>query len=361
MADTKFLSHYYLLGKSGLRVSPLCLGTMTFGTEWGWGTPTETAKSIFFRYLEAGGNFIDTADMYTNGTSEEMIGNFVEDANLRDQVVIATKFTFNAMPGNPNAGGNGRKNIRRALEGSLKRLRTDYVDLYWLHDWDCLTPIEEVISTLNDLVREGKILHIGLSNVPAWYLSRMQTISELRGWEKICALQLEYSLVERNIEHEYIPAAIELGMGICPWSPLASGLLTGKYRRQENNINGEGRLQVLANSGNPAFAKFTERNWKIVDVLLKVAQETGNSPSQVALNWLAHKPGVTSILIGATKLSQLDDNLHALDFTLSPALFQELEKASQQDTPYPYTFFNPSIQNMVTGGAHVVAKPDSYC
>ena len=186
----------------------------------------------FDRYLEAGGNFIDTADGYTGGKSEEMVGKFIAERKLRDRVVLATKFTFNAEPGNPNAGGNGRKNIYRALEGSLRRLKTDYIDLYWLHAWDTVTPVEEVVSTLNDLVREGKIRHYGFSDTPAWYVARAYTLAEKEGKERLIALQLEYSLVERNIEREHIPAAQELGLGICPWSPLASGFLTGKYKRQ---------------------------------------------------------------------------------------------------------------------------------
>lgn len=361
MSNDKVLTNYYLLGKSGLRVSPLCLGTMTFGTEWGWGSPLETVRAMLTRYLEAGGNFIDTADGYTNGKSEEMIGQFIKDTGLRDRVVIATKFTFNTMPGNPNAGGNGRKNIRHALEGSLRRLQSDYVDLYWLHCWDHLTPIEEVISTLHDLVREGKVRYLGFSNVPAWYLSRCQTMAELRGWEKICALQMEYSLVERHIEAEHVPAAIELGMGICPWSPLASGFLTGKYHRQDQGkVSGEGRLQILAGSGNPAFEKFTDRNWNILDAVLQVSQQLGQPPSQIALNWVSRRPGVTSTIIGATKLAQLDDNLNALSFTIPSELLQQLDKASELPSIYPYTFFQPGVQNMISGGTNVQAEPYSY-
>jgi aryl-alcohol dehydrogenase-like predicted oxidoreductase len=202
---------YVTLGRSGLRVSPLTLGTMTFGTEWGWGTEENISRDVFNRYIDAGGNFIDTADLYTAGTSEKMVGKFISERGLRDRVVLATKFTFNSEPGNPNAGGNGRKNIYRALEGSLNRLQTDYIDLYWLHAWDTLTPVEEVISTLNDLVRQGKIRHYGFSDTPAWYVARAQTLAELQGKERLIALQLEYSLVERNIEREHIPVAQELG------------------------------------------------------------------------------------------------------------------------------------------------------
>ena len=250
------LNEYITLGRSGLRVSPLCLGTMTFGTEWGWGSEENVSRSVFDGYIDAGGNFVDTADGYTGGKSEELVGKFIADRKLRDRVVLATKFTFNTEPGNPNAGGNGRKNVYRALEGSLRRLRTDYIDLYWLHAWDTVTPVEEVVATLNDLVREGKIRHYGLSDTPAWYVARAYTLAEKEGKERPIALQLEYSLVERNIEREHIPVAQELGLGICPWSPLASGFLTGKYKRQGEDGSGDGRLEKTKDSGNPTLMRF---------------------------------------------------------------------------------------------------------
>src|SRR5262249_7912809 len=241
--STMKLNEYVTLGRSGLRVSPLCLGTMTFGTEWGWGSDEGAAAAILDHYLEAGGNFLDTADMYVNGRSEEILGRFIAERRARDRIVLATKFTFNAEPGNPNAGGNGRKNVYRALEASLRRLRTDYADLYWLHAWDTVTPVEEVLDTLTDLVRQGRIRHFGFSDVPAWYAARAETLAEQQGKDRIIALQLEYSLVERTIEREHVTAARELGMGICPWSPLAGGFLAGKYRRGAGGAVGEGRLQ----------------------------------------------------------------------------------------------------------------------
>jgi len=352
---------YSLLGRSGLRVSPLCLGTMTFGTEWGWGAPKAAVDVLLSRYLDAGGTFLDTADGYTNGTSEKMIGDFLESTKRRDRVVIATKYTFNAVPGDPNAGGNGRKNLRRALEGSLQRLRTDRVDLYWMHAWDGMTPVEEVLSTMDALVREGKVLHFGFSDVPAWYVARARTIAELRGSERPCALQLEYSLVERNIEREHIPAALELGLGVIPWSPLASGMLTGKYKREGTAAKGEGRLAAIQGSGNPGFEKlFTDKNWKIVDELVAVAKQLERPAAQVALNWVANRPGVTSVILGATKLAQLEDNLKSLDFEIPAALAKRLDDVGRPETVHPYHFFEPTMRAMITGGVDVLREPRRY-
>jgi aryl-alcohol dehydrogenase-like predicted oxidoreductase len=348
------LAKYTLLGRSGLRVSPLCLGTMTFGTEWGWGSPKKTAFAILERYLEAGGNFVDTADGYTGGRSEEFIGEYFAERGGRDRTVIATKFSFNQLAGDPNAGGNGRKNIYRAIEGSLRRLKTDYVDLYWLHAWDGNTPVEEVMSTLDALVRAGKVRAIGFSNVPGWYLGRAQTLAEWRGWEPVCALQLEYSLVERNLEREHAPAALALGLGICPWSPLASGLLTGKYILGSGDTAGEGRLKAIRGSANPSFQKlFTERNFEIAQANVEVAQRLGRSPAQAAINWVASRPGVVSTLIGATQLEQLDDNLHALDFELPAADAARLEEVSRPASLHPYLFFEPTMRAMIDGGVPV--------
>jgi aryl-alcohol dehydrogenase-like predicted oxidoreductase len=358
------LASYFTLGRSGLRVSRLALGAMTFGTEWGWGADEAAARSMFDAYLDAGGNFVDTADLYTNGTSEEWIGRFVAARGARDRVVIATKFGFNAQPGNPNAGGNGRKNTLRAVEGSLKRLGTDYIDLYLLHAWDRITPVEEVMRTLDDLVRSGKVRHVGFSDVPAWYAAKGATLAQLRGWEAPVALQLEYSLVERNIEREFVDLGAEGGMGLMVWSPLASGLLSGKYRPSEGGggvaTAGEGRLETLKGSTNPGFAKFSERNFRIVAALEQVAKEVNRSMAQVALNWVAHRPGVASVIVGATKPAQLADNLSALDFTLPAELAQRLEDASRPERQFPYTFFEGEIQGMVHGGVPVGDKPAGY-
>lgn len=349
---------YYTLGNSGLRVSRLALGTMTFGTAWGWGADKETASAMFDAYVEAGGNFFDTADLYTAGTSEAWLGEFVSQRGLRDKAVIATKFTMNAEPGNPNAGGNGRKNIMRAAEASLRRLATDYIDLYLLHVWDRLTPAEEVMRTLDDLVRAGKVRHVGLSDVPAWYAGRAQAIAELRGYEPVSALQLEYSLAERTIEHEFVPFGTRHGAGIMAWSPLASGLLSGKYRpTQDGNA---GRLDGFRNSTHPGFRKFNERNWTIVAELEKVAAELGRSMPQVALNWVATQPGIAAVILGATKLGQLQDNLAALDFSIPAVLRERLDLVSGSPAPFPHSYFGSEIQARVTGGAVTGNKPSGY-
>jgi aryl-alcohol dehydrogenase-like predicted oxidoreductase len=348
------LKDYVTLGRrSGLRVSPLCLGTMTFGTEWGWGSDEGGARAIFDRYIQAGGNFIDTADGYTNGKSEEMLGKFLGEHGRRDRLVIATKFTMNTDPGHPNAGGNGRKNTYRALEGSLRRLKTDYIDLYWLHAWDTVTPVEEVISTMTDLVREGKIRYYGFSDTPAWYLARAQTLAEKEGKERLVALQLEYSLLERNIEREHIPAAQQLGIAICPWSPLAGGLLTGKYKREAGGPSGEGRIEKT--KGSPFSKPFNERTWRIHDTLVEVAAEIKRTPAQVALSWVATQPGVTSTILGATKLAQLDDNLASLDFAIPAGLRTRLDDVSALEPVHPYVFFGPPIQTLTSGGVSIQA------
>ncbi|MBV8828849.1 MAG: aldo/keto reductase [Acidobacteriaceae bacterium] len=346
------MTSYVTLGRSGLKVSPLCLGTMTFGN-YRWGSEDAEARRVFERFFQAGGNFVDTADGYANGKSEELVGTFVKDMKLRDRAVLATKFTFNLTEGNPNSGGNGRKNIYRALEASLTRLRTDYIDLYWMHAWDMVTPVEEVVSTLSDLVREGKVRYYGFSDVPAWYVSRAVTLAEYSGRERPIALQLEYSLVERTIEREHVPAAGELGMGVCPWSPLASGFLADKYRRDQGPAEQNSRLEVLKGGQNPVFHKFTDRNWKILDRLRSVAQRLERKTSQVALNWVIGQPGVTSTILGARSRDQLEDNLGALDFEIPAELRRELDEASKLDLVHPYMFFEPFTQARITGGVPV--------
>jgi len=355
------LDRYYALGDTGLKVSRLALGTMTFGTEWGWGADKETARAMFDAYVERGGNFFDTADLYTGGTSESWLGEFVRERGMRDRAVIATKFSYNAEPGNPNAGGNGRKNILRAVEGSLRRLGTDHIDLYLLHTWDRVTPPEEVMRTFDDLVRGGKVRHVGLSDVPAWYAARARTVAEVRGWEPPAALQMEYSLAERAVEREFVDFGVRHGMGIMAWSPLASGLLSGKYRAGADGGAAAGRAATMAGSSNPAFAKLRDpRLAGVVAAVERVASRTGRSMAQVAVNWVANRPGVATVLVGATRPQQLADNLGALDFDLPADAVAELDAASALPPGFPYSFFGPEIQGMINGGAAVGLKPAGY-
>ena len=344
------LTAFRTLGRSGLIVSPLALGTMTFGKPE-WGSPDEVSETIFHAYVDAGGNFIDTADVYAKGRSEELIGGYIADRSLRDQLVLATKFTFHGgEPGNVNAGGNGRKNMHRALEGSLRRLRTDYVDLYWMHAWDMVTPVEEVLQSLGDLVRAGKIRYFGFSDVPAWYAAKVATLASAHAIPGPIALQLEYSLVERSIEREHLPAARECGLGICPWSPLAAGFLAGKYQREGEGATGLGRL-----TGNNPFGnqKFTDWNWCVLDALRTVAAQVNRPLAQVALAWASAQPGITSLLLGTSKLEQLHDNLASLDIRLTPEQLLSLDQSSALVPTHPYLMFTSEVNRSLFGGATV--------
>lgn len=351
------LASYGLLGRSGLRVAPLCLGAMTFGTEWGWGAPSDTVFALLDRYFAAGGNFIDTADLYTRGTSERLIGEWMRARDNRDRVVLATKFTFGGQAGDPNSGGNGKKAILRSVQGSLERLGTDHIDLYWLHAWDTVTPVEEVIKTLDELVARGLVRYVGLSDVPAWYAARAWSIAEALGRERVIALQLEYSLVERSIEREHIPMALSLGMGITPWSPLASGLLTGKFGRGFSS--GEGRLTSFDVRKSPIHAKYaSERNFDIVGELVAVARELGRSPAQVALNWVTRRSGVSSTILGATRVEQLEENLRALEFELPDEHRARLDRVSAIELGFPYAWFGVGPNNpAMSGGTRIVTGP----
>jgi aryl-alcohol dehydrogenase-like predicted oxidoreductase len=346
-------NRYNVLGRSGLRVSPFCLGAMTFGSSSqfnasAWGTDEESARQIFGHYVDAGGNFIDTAVTYMTGQSETLVGRFVRERGLRDKVVIGTKFTPSTDGTNPNASGNGRKNIRSAVETSLRRLGTDYIDLYWMHFWDTVTPAEEVVDTLDGLVRAGKILHYGLSNVPAWYLAQAHTLASLGGKERPVALQMEYSLVSRSIEREHLPATQELGVGICTWSPLGSGFLSGKYSSIGNNgAQPAGRLDSMA--GSPLFDRDRERNWLILAAVQEVADELGSSPVQVALSWLVGRAGVTSIILGATRPEQFVENLTAAELVIPEELRARLDAASAIEAVSPYEFFQEPHKSMLRG------------
>lgn len=330
------LNHYLTLGKSGLRVSPLCLGTMTFGEEWGWGATIEDSERILDRYLDLGGNFIDTANVYTLGHSEKIIGDHLgRQKAKRERAVIATKFFGSTRPGDPNAGGAGRKNIIASCESSLKRLQTDYIDLYWMHCWDYQTPIEETMRALDDLVASGKVRYIGFSDTPAWKVTQAQMTALFRGWAPLIALQIEYSLLERTVEGELIPMAQEMGLGVTPWSPLKSGVLTGKYTRENHGKQKAGRGEWVTSSLN-------DRAYDVIDTLIQVAKEVSSTPARVALAWLQARPGVSSTIIGARTLHQLEDNLSSLEVKLSPEQMVRLTKASEPKLDFPADFLKDS-------------------
>jgi len=334
---------YRLLGNSGLRVSEMSLGTMTFGEEWGWGSGKDEARKIYNTYRTAGGNFIDTANMYTNGTSETHVGEFIHDH--RQEVVLATKYT-NAAPGSdPNASGNHRKSMVQAVEASLRRLKTDYIDLYWLHIWDKMTPVEEVMRAFDDLVRQGKVLYIGVSDAPAWWIAQANTIADLRGWTEFVGLQIEYSLAERTVERELVPMAKAFQLGLVAWSPLGGGLLSGKY---SSNDKSEKRF---SDKSMQSFMLKGERADRIVATLKKVSEETGRSSAQVALAWLRYRDVAVIPIVGARRISQLHDNLQSLTLELSENQVAKLNESSAIELGFPYEFYERElVKNSVYGG-----------
>jgi aryl-alcohol dehydrogenase-like predicted oxidoreductase len=334
---------YKLFGKSGLRVSELCLGAMTFGEEWGWGASKEESHKIFVAYVEAGGNFIDTANKYTLGTSERFVGEFI--AGQRDNFVIATKYSLSMNEDDPNACGNHRKNMVQALEASLRRLKTDYIDLYWLHAWDFMTPIEEVIRALDDMVRSGKVLYIGISDTPAWQISRANMLAELRGWTPFVGLQVDYSLIQRTTERDLLPMARELDLAVTPWAVVGGGLLTGKYAKRNGDIVAEDseRSKVMDK-------RLTDKNLAIANVVKKIADDRGVSSSQVAINWIRQQPGVIIPIIGARNAEQIADNIGSLDFKLNDSELAELDNVSSVDLGFPHEFLaSESIRQVIYG------------
>ena len=337
------LSDYVTLGHSGLRVSPFCLGAMTFGEDWGWGSSVAESDAIMARFVERGGNFIDTANVYTKGHSEKIIGDFIgRDRARRDRVVLATKFFGNLYNGDPNGGGASRKAIAASCEQSLRRLQTDYIDLYWMHSWDRFTPIEETLRALDDLVRAGKVRYIGFSDTPAWKVAQSQTIARLRGWTPLIALQIEYSLIERTVEGELIPAALELGLGVTPWSPLRGGVLSGKYTR-------ENAKTMKADRGERVTQFLDERTFAIIDELTRIAKVHETTPAAIALAWVQRRPAVASTIIGARRLDQLERNLEALDVALTPQEVASLDTLSQPTLNFPAPFLKSAGMFMHAG------------
>jgi len=365
------MNTYRTLGRSGLVVSPLSLGTMTFGVGR-WGMERPDAEAVFDAYVEAGGNLVDTADVYAGGRSEEMLGAMIADRGLRDSLVVATKSGFSAGQG-PHAGGNGARHVHAALEGSLRRLGTDYIDLYWVHVWDSVTPAEELLATMAGLVRAGKIRYWGLSNAPAWYVAKIATLASVHAMPGPIALQYFYSLVSREVEAEHLPLARDMGLGMMPWSPLAYGLLTGKYDRAavEAGAPREGGLPSDAGTGaarpegdkrldgsNPfGDTLFTDRNWRIVDALRGVAEAIGETPARVALAWVLSKPGVDTALMGVSRVSQVHDNVAATELRLPAEQIAVLDEASSPEGTMIYSLFTPvARQNLVFGGTAVVDR-----
>ncbi|MEQ8318231.1 MAG: aldo/keto reductase [Phycisphaerales bacterium] len=342
------LTDYITLGRSGLRVSPFCLGTMTFGKEWGWGSDVETSNEVIRTFLDAGGNFLDTANMYTKGHSEVVIGDYFDSGpgkGNRDRVVIATKFLGNMYPGDPNGGGASRKTIYESCEQSLRRLKTDYIDLYWMHFHDKHTPLDETMRALDDLVRSGKVRYIGFSDTPAWRVVQAQYEAIFRGWNPLIALQIEYSLLERTVEHDLMPMAREMGLGVTPWSPIKGGILSGKYTRENTPKEGEGRYDKDSKH-------LSERTFKIIDALIEIGDAHDVSAAQVAFKWVQDRDGVASTIIGARKLDQLKDNMAAIDLELSGDETRRLDELSEPDPIFPHSFL-AGIQNAIQGGTTV--------
>lgn len=322
------LDHYVTLGRSGLRVSPYCLGTMTFGEDFGWGASEDESFAMLDEYRNRGGNFVDTANIYTAGHSEKIIGNYLQLKGVRrDELVLSTKFFCSLFPGDPNGGGAGRKALIQQCEASLSRLKTDYIDIYWLHNWDRTAPIEETLRGLDDLVTAGKIRYVGFSDIPAWKTAEAQTIASFRGWAPIIALQLEYSLLERTSEGELFPMARAMGMGIMPWSPLKSGFLSGKFTP---DVKGQVDTKRTGLVGVPSPEDF-----KIIEVVIEAASELGVSPASVALAWVRSQAGVSSTLIGARRLDQLVANLDSLEVALPVEHLHKLSSVSQPKLNFP--------------------------
>ncbi len=322
---------YRRLGDTGLMVSELCLGCMTFGRE----ADEEDSKKLVARFLEAGGNFLDTADVYTRGVSEEITGRAIK--SVRDDVVLATKVRF-PMGDGPNDVGLSRKHITRGCEDSLRRLGTDYIDLYQVHCWDAATPLEETLGALTDLVRAGKVRYIGVSNFTAWQIMKSVSLSDALGLERFVCLQPQYSLIERNVEYEILPACLEEGLGVIPWSPLGGGFLSGKYRRGEAPPRGSRISEAEESMEEYWDRRATERNWAVLDVVGEIGEATGKSYAQIALNWLLRQPAVTAPIVGARTLEQLEDNLGAAGWELDEDQVDRISEAGAPEDTYPHRF-----------------------
>lgn len=343
---------YKLFGRSGLRVSELCLGTMTFGTEWGWGADKEESRKIFNAYRDAGGNFIDTANRYTEGSSEKIVGELMR--GIREEIVLATKYTLFMKKGEPNSAGNHRKNMIQALDASLKRLNTDYIDLYWVHAYDYMTPIEEIMRALDDMVRAGKVLYVGVSDTPAWVVSQANTLAELRGWTRFVGLQVEYSLIERTIERELLPMSRAMDMAVTPWGAIGGGVLTGKYNKENRKDADTHRYKEDEES-----ARMSDRNLAIAAEVVKIADEIGCEPAQVAINWTRQQRGLIVPIVGARTEGQIKQNVASLEHPLSEEHLKRLDEISKIDLGFPHEFLDKEyIRDLVF--AHSYDKIDNH-
>ncbi len=339
---------YRLLGRSGLRVSELCLGTMTFGEDWGYGAGLEESRAILEAYLEAGGNFVDTANRYTEGTSERWLGEFLHAD--RERVVLATKYSLFTRRDDVNASGHSRASLVRSLEHSLQRLRAEYVDLLWVHAWEGRTPLDEVLRALDDVVRQGKVLYVGISDAPAWVVSRADAIADLRGWSRFVGLQIEYSLSQRSAERELLPMARALDLGVTAWGPLAGGVLTAKYAPDGATADPDTPSRYRPGS---TTQRLSPRHHAIAAEVRAVAEAIGRTPAQVALRWLMQREGVVIPIVGARRAAQARENLAAADFTLEPAMIERLDAASRIEPGFPHEFLaGDNVRDLLSGGHH---------
>ncbi len=340
------MTDFRTLGRSGLRVSPLCLGAMTFGEQWGFGADEATSHRLLDRYMEAGGNFIDAANIYTKGHSERILGEWFEAGGglRRDRMVLATKFGGSMHRGDSNAGGSGRVAIMRACEESLRRLRTDRIDLYWVHFWDPFTPLEELMRSLDLLVQQGKVRYLGFSDHPAWACARAHTLAELRGWTPLSAIQIEWSLLQRTVEHELVPMALELGLGVCPWGGLRGGVLSGKFRRGGVRPAEPTRVQ-------PESRYLHEGTYALLDAMDSIAAAHRCSIAAVALAWLRGRPGCSSIILGARTEAQLEQNLASLAVELSSEERALLDERTAPAEHFPQTFLTLARTTMLNGSS----------
>ncbi len=330
--------NYKLFGHTGLRVSELSLGTMGFGTEWKWGADREGSKQVFDAFAEAGGNFIDTANRYTEGTSEKFIGDFI--ASDRDHFVLGTKYSLRDRTGDLNFSGNHRKNLMRSVRESLSRLNTEFIDVLWVHAWDGWTPAEEIMRGLDDLISRGLVHYIGVSDSPAWVVSQSNTLAELRGWSRFAGLQIEYSLLQRTVEAELMPMARALNLTVTPWAPLAGGALTGKYLK-----GNRGRLPETSH-------RLSERSIGITKKVMEIAERLGVTEAQVAINWTRQHKGQSVVpIVGATQVNQLEETLGCLSWELPADAVRELDEVSRVELPFLQKFLNePSVLDVLYGG-----------